>query len=1175
MNTLVTENFGGSGSLLDGTGADSFAAAITAAGGSGTWAAGANFLDNGVISVESNNRSAYLNLGSYINATKGTAAGKFELVMTVSPTTGAWISLGFAAENSPNIAKNFTNVVVGTGANTTGLGTIIYRATSNPGELDMFGGPTNLTGVVDGPDGSTGNRSLTVTLDLTTAGGYNGSSNFGKVTWSDSVLGALGNYTFPSTQNFGSILISESASSGGTISALALKQVAVELPPAIVSTSPADNSINVAISANLTATFTEAIQRGTGTVSIWKTAGNELVQSLEVATSSRITLTGDQLVIDPTSNLLAGIAYHVLIDSTAIRDLAGNPFVGISTSSGWNFTTDNTPPVASDTSPAPGAISISSAADLALSFGENVSVGTGLITIHRASDGSVVETIDVTEPGAVVISGATVLIPRSGVLEGNTAYYVNITAGAFRDLSGNAFAGISGPAAWTFITWAGTSLVEEYFSGSGASLNGTTAESFSPAVTAAGGAPNWSAGASFRADGVVTTDPTQNSASLNLGSFITAAAGSTNARFTLTLALSETSGEWISLGFASENSPGTGRAFTNSGSGDSTTGLATILYRSQTSTPAGELEIYGGPRSDNSFDGPDANTGYRTLSVTLDLTPDSGYNGSNNCGTVTWADSVSGVLGGYTYATPQTFGSILISKPASSGGTLHSLSLRQEIPGAGNPFILAITPSGSHIDLTWPSQPGRVYDLLSSGDLTAPIDTWPVYGELADIPSSGASTTVTEVPKSDPKRFFAVRERDQRPNIVLIMADDLGYGSLGCYGATGSQVSTPAIDSLAATGVRLTDFHSNGAVCSPTRAALMTGRYQQRCAWVPDSDLSPIFRSQRLDNIGQRWAWGMSLQEITVAELLQPAGYRTGMFGKSHLGYDLQFHPINQGFETYRGFMGGELDYHTHIAQYGFQTLDWWNGRKLQNDTGYTTDLLTTYATAFINAHQDEPFFLYVPHAAPHTPLQVRDPNSTKSNIARYREMIETLDESVATIIATLQANGLREKTLLIFCSDNGPQTTYGSWPTAGPFTGLKNTLLEGGHRVPCIVSWPGQIPQNVSVAAPVMSMDFLPTFTTLAAATLPPGHQIDGTDLLPLLRGEDDGQQRVLHWEVDGNWVVRRGKWKLTNGTKLVDLSVDPSEATNLAAANPALVSELTALHNAWFDQMPVVPAP
>ena len=224
MSPIVVENFGGTGAALNGTTADLFDPWITAAGGSSTWGAGAAFLDNGTVSVDAVQNAAYLNLGSYINNTKGTASGLFDLTMTISPTVGNWISLGFATNTTPNTARNFTDTGSTPPAGlTVGIATIIYRATGAPGELDMFGGLGNQN-AVDGPDGNTGNRRLTVTLDLTPAF-YNGSTTFGKVTWSDSVLGTLGTFNYTAARSFGSILISEANSSGGTISGLTLSQI--------------------------------------------------------------------------------------------------------------------------------------------------------------------------------------------------------------------------------------------------------------------------------------------------------------------------------------------------------------------------------------------------------------------------------------------------------------------------------------------------------------------------------------------------------------------------------------------------------------------------------------------------------------------------------------------------------------------------------------------------------------------------------------------------------------------------------------------------------------------------------------------------------------------------------------------------------------------------------------
>jgi len=406
----------------------------------------------------------------------------------------------------------------------------------------------------------------------------------------------------------------------------------------------------------------------------------------------------------------------------------------------------------------------------------------------------------------------------------------------------------------------------------------------------------------------------------------------------------------------------------------------------------------------------------------------------------------------------------------------------------------------------------------------------------------------------------------RRPNIVLIVADDLGCGSLGCYGSR--EVNTPNLDRLAANGMRFTDFHSNGPMCTPTRAALMTGRYQQRCAWVDDSELSPVFREQRRNNMKQRWAWGVAIGERTIADLLKRAGYRTGIIGKWHLGYDFGFHPMNQGFDEFRGFVGGAVDYHTHIASHGLQALDWWKDWEVENEPGYVTDLLTGYATDFIARNKERAFFLYLAHAAPHDPLQGRDPKRKKSPAETYREMIEVLDESVGKVQEALREHHLGEKTLVIFCSDNGPAPPRGH-DANGKFRGGKGSLYEGGHRVPCIISWPGVVPAGSVSGDPVLTMDFFPTFANLAGAAPAEDREVDGMDLLPILRGDGGEPGRVLHWRFGDRWAVRKGDWKLIDDKVLYHLGKDPAETKNIYAEHPEVVEQLRNLNRQWTREV------
>ncbi len=411
---------------------------------------------------------------------------------------------------------------------------------------------------------------------------------------------------------------------------------------------------------------------------------------------------------------------------------------------------------------------------------------------------------------------------------------------------------------------------------------------------------------------------------------------------------------------------------------------------------------------------------------------------------------------------------------------------------------------------------------------------------------------------------------EDRPNIIFIMADDLGYGSLGCYGS--KEIRTPNIDRLAASGMRFTDYHSNGPVCTPTRAALMTGRYQQRCDWVDDQELSVVYQQQRQENLRQRWAWGIAAKEFTIAEMLRQAGYHTGIIGKWHLGYDTKFHPMTQGFDEFHGFLGGNVDYHTHVAGYGLKQLDWWQGKKIENESGYTTDLLTKHASDFITLNKEKPFFLYLAHAAAHDPWLGRDVSKKNSPLATYKEMIEILDESVGAIITTLEKNQLEKKTLVIFCSDNGASPPRGI-SANGSLKGKKGDLSEGGHRVPFIASWPGVIAAGKTNRETVMSMDFFPTFAKLAGAAIPQDRASDGRDVMPLLKDDSQKIERELHWLYGNSWAVRKGPWKLLgSGDKaliLVNLEQDVEEKMNHLDDQSALVDEFMKLHRTWIESV------
>lgn len=410
-----------------------------------------------------------------------------------------------------------------------------------------------------------------------------------------------------------------------------------------------------------------------------------------------------------------------------------------------------------------------------------------------------------------------------------------------------------------------------------------------------------------------------------------------------------------------------------------------------------------------------------------------------------------------------------------------------------------------------------------------------------------------------------------RPNIVLIMADDLGYADLSCYGS--ETISTPQIDRLARNGMRFTDYHANGAVCSPTRAALLTGRYPQRCGI---EDALVFGESQGLE------------PQPTLATYLKQQGYATGLCGKWHLGSEPQFHPNRHGFDEFYGLLNGDGDYRSRINRAGCR--DWWHNEVAVEESGYTTDLITQHSLDFIDRHQAEPFFLYVAHLAPHFPWQgPEDPadriegtdyreselkfGSSLDKKNAFREMVKAMDDGVGRIVAKLKELGLEENTLLIFLSDNGGYTVetdgYVAVSNHGPFRGQKRDIYEGGHRVPAIFSFPEMIPANTFCHDAAMSMDILPTLLDILGLIQASGEQaLDGVSLCPVLTKGAPAPLRPLFWRQGDDKAVREGSWKLVireDQEELFNLAEDPGERMNRAAEFPRQVDVLNQLLRAW----------
>lgn len=424
---------------------------------------------------------------------------------------------------------------------------------------------------------------------------------------------------------------------------------------------------------------------------------------------------------------------------------------------------------------------------------------------------------------------------------------------------------------------------------------------------------------------------------------------------------------------------------------------------------------------------------------------------------------------------------------------------------------------------------------------------------------------------------------NEKPNIVIILADDLGYGDLGGY--YGGKAKTPNIDRLAREGMMFTDFHSNGTMCSPTRASLLTGRYSQR--------LGVETAARNVLDLPE------NINEITIADYLGESGYATGIFGKWHLGQPPKGNPINFGFDEFIGFHSGCLDYFSKYNRYG--VYDWWHNNELLYEDGYVTDLISEHSIQFIKDHKDEPFFLYVSHLGIHFPWQGPEdsnmetrrkgedftsnnpgpqsklgPHTPEEVPSTLVEMIEEVDASVGHIIKFLREQGLDQNTLVFFASDNGGYTNYhgNTWPKVGsngPLRGQKTDVLEGGHRVPAIAWWPGKIPALSVSDQTIMTMDILPTVLDVLNINTPPKDSpnfIDGISVLPLLLKNETLTPRILFWRINNKKAARQGPWKLVvqnDSVKLYNLDHDIGETTDLKAEHPKLVDELIHKLSDW----------
>ena len=424
---------------------------------------------------------------------------------------------------------------------------------------------------------------------------------------------------------------------------------------------------------------------------------------------------------------------------------------------------------------------------------------------------------------------------------------------------------------------------------------------------------------------------------------------------------------------------------------------------------------------------------------------------------------------------------------------------------------------------------------------------------------TAAAATVAARSSAAPRR---------KPNVILFYSDDQGYADLGCFGS--KDIKTPHLDALAAMGARLTDYYSAAPVCSPSRAALLTGLTPQR-AGVPGN-----VRAGK-DVVG------LPGDRVTIAKVCKQAGYATAVFGKWHLGTAKASYPLGQGFDEYLCHHYGCISFYTHIFSWDRRLGPvhdlWRNGTEIHEDGTYMTDIITREALRFIGQHKAEPFFLYLPYNAPHYPMEAPKKwmdlyEGMETNRRPYAAMISCLDDSVGQIVAKIQELGLLEDTLLVFASDNGPSNEVrtkvdpkGPQPgSSGPFRGSKFSVLEGGIRMPFIAAWKGRIAPGTVSSVPAIAMDVLPTIAEAIGAK--PPADLEGTSLWPVFGGKTLAE-RPLFWDRGRQRAVRRGRWKLlldAKGTaQLYDLQTDPGEKTDLAKRKPDLVKDLRTLHGRW----------
>ena len=410
--------------------------------------------------------------------------------------------------------------------------------------------------------------------------------------------------------------------------------------------------------------------------------------------------------------------------------------------------------------------------------------------------------------------------------------------------------------------------------------------------------------------------------------------------------------------------------------------------------------------------------------------------------------------------------------------------------------------------------------------------------------------------------------KTSRPNVVFILADDLGWGDLSCYGRP--DYRTPNIDLLASQGTKFTDAYSASALCTPTRCGFITGRYPARLK-IGLAEPLPVTNN----------LVGLDPGHPTIASLLKKSGYDTALIGKWHLGFRPEWGPNAHGFDEFFGILAGAGDYFLH--KNGLGQPDLYENLTPVQRHGYLTDLLTERAVNYVTRRRTSPFFLSLQYTAPHWPWQgpkggesmtfsdkAREPLTMGSggSLKLYAEMMRSLDDGVSRVMKALKDAGLDTNTLVIFTSDNGGERFSYEWP----FSGQKGALLEGGIRVPAIVRWPGVAPANRVTQQMAITMDWTATILAAAETSAAVGYPLDGNDLLPVIKGASAVSDRTFFWRLRTQDAVREGKWKYVRRgplRTLFDLSIDEREQADFSKKNPDIMQRLSSDFDKWNEQM------